>query len=153
MGLRLSSVGVGYIAGTLIAFVGIGTYTAYESVSHALYYQEVSARITLVEPECARDIDHPDYSGKVEWRPCGDWAQAPSDYLKSLRMVRQTKVNFVFASPADGKEHQGFFQAKGRTLSEGASRLLPGKEGMIWASTSDPADYHYDAWPFARTAA
>jgi len=152
MGLRLSSVGVGYIAGGIIAFVGIGAYTAYESVNHALNYQEVSARVTSIEPQCARGVDHPDYSGKIEWGACGDLAAAPSDHLKSVRMERQTKVAFTFGSPADGQEHEGFFLAKGRTLTDSAAKLFPGKTGLIWASTSDPDDYHYDAWPFAQNA-
>ena len=151
MGLQLSPIGIASLAGSVIGIGGIAAYSAFESLNHALYYEEVIARVTAVEPLCAPDIDSSQYTGTMQWRPCGSLAEASWAELKQMKYERKVKLRFTFTSPADGRPHKGEFDVAGRTKSDNALKLFPGKEGLIWASSGSPNDYHYDAWPFAST--
>lgn len=139
MGLRLSSLGVGRIAGTILFFIGLGVYQAYAAVNHALFYTEVPVTVTAVKQACAFDSDSSLYTGEMRWGSCGTMSEASSKELKAQHMVMKHDISFAFTSPADGKAHEGNFTIHG--ASNSAAKHHAATIRKIWANDSDPTIY------------
>jgi hypothetical protein len=137
----------GWILGPIVFLLGLGIYSAYKTIGHALDYTEVPATVTGVEAICAPA----DPDAVVRWRSCEKLGDAPERELRDRHMLRQYRVAVSFRSPADGKTHQGVFKDFGRG-GDGTSLVRPGQTGLICADDHDPSRYHYDEWPFPARA-
>jgi hypothetical protein len=142
MGLQLSSLGYGKIAGTLIFFCGLGVYSAYEKVNQWINYTEVQATISDARVECSFGFKHPKFSGAFKYGPCGELAGLSLEQVLAQNMYRSKNIYFKFVSPADGRVHEGYFPGSENTrFDEPEDRTYAGKTGMILANDDDAGDY------------
>lgn len=149
MGIQISALGYGKIAGGALFFAGLGVYTAYSKVSDWYHYAEVPATITGSSTGCAQLPGHPDYPGKIVYKPCGSLADLSPVQLTAGHYVRSPRIQFAYISPVDGNRHEGEFAgSEPSQFDRPEDQMLPGKVGRVLASKDVASEYRVEPFSF-----